>query len=404
MGSRDNVGPLAVSSAAAAPSEPSTAQPAASPRLTMYALLDVAPAQGLAWSPHTKEPTLAAAVTGGAVDIISFRRPLFPRPGEMTASESFTLHPPRQARQTTALAFSRPEYGYRHLLAQGFTKTRSDASVLVWDITRIGALASGGLGVYDQDGVAVDGGAGAQDRPKPVNQLIPSETIHDLAWLSPSLLAVATQRQPIRLYDVRAPSSAGTAQPVLQFGSHGSGLMTGHAGGASGGSSNGGSQGPAGGKVISLKVAADPFSAVRLASVDETPLAAPLAPAASAPAYYSPSLRGEPRTAPASAAFSAGGVVRVWDQRAPRAEVFALGAAGEGGLRSAAMSCEWDAETYGRLAVLEHAGGISVWDTYEPSVEAAGDESRALTLVGEPYRGESVRRAVRFFLARRTES
>jgi len=315
----------------------------------------------------------------------------------MTASESTTLHPPRQARQTTALAFSRPDYGYRNLLAQGFTKTRSDASVLVWDITRMDALAgagpgptSAGLGVSEQepsDGLS-------PDRPKPFSQLIPAETVNDLTWLSPSLLAVATQRQPIRLYDIRAPPTGGTVQPVLQFGSHGSGLMTGNSGGS--GSQGANAQAGAGVKVISLKLTADPFSPFRLASIDETPVALPTtstvgAAAGLAQAYYSPSLR-EPRVSPASAGYLLGGVVRVWDQRAPAHEVFSLAAANDGGLRSAAMSCEWDAEHDGRLAVLERAGDISVWDLCRPGADAMGggdtlDEDRSLSIVSEPWRG-----------------
>lgn len=316
-----------------------------------------------------------------------------PRPGETSTSESYTLHPPRQARQTTALAFSRTDGGGlgtygggRHLLAQGFTKTRSDASVLVWDVTRLPQMAhsSQGMGVVDSFD-AVEG----SDRPKPYAQLLPSETVNDLAWLSPSLLAVATQRQPIRVFDVRAPSSgpSNTLQPVFQFGSHGTGLMT--------SGSNGGAQqtGP-GAKIISLRLEADPFSSFRLASIDETPLFMPAAQSSTPSSivaqahYYSPSLR-EPRSGPStSAAFIAGGVVRIWDSRWPREEVFGLAAAGEAGLGTPAMSVEWDLEREGRIGVLEKAGTISVWDLWEAEGgESPRDEGRPLTLAGEPYRG-----------------
>lgn len=249
--------------------------------------------------------------------------------------------------------------------------------------------SSSGLGVSEQepsDGLS-------PDRPKPFSQLIPAETVNDLTWLSPSLLAVATQRQPIRLYDIRAPPTGGTVQPVLQFGSHASGLMTGNSGGSA--LQGSGTQTGAGLKVISLKLAADPFSRFRLASIDETPLALPTTTGGTATglaqAYYSPSLR-EPRVSPSSAGYLLGGVVRIWDQRAPAHEVFSLAAANDGGLRSAAMSCEWDAEHEGRLGVLERAGDISVWDLCGPGSDVMGggsalDEDRSLSLLSEPWRG-----------------
>ncbi|CED83292.1 Uncharacterized conserved protein, contains WD40 repeats [Phaffia rhodozyma] len=329
----------------------------------------------LAWSPNSVDPFLAAATSSGSVTLLSFP-PIFSSSDLKPTPSMAYLQPPRQSRTCTSLAFSTPHPGQSHLLAQGFTKARSDPCVLIWDVTQLerSHLASAREG-YDVDdlrrGSAQEGTFIPLDFPslsssgmygldtglekiKPCVSLVPSETILDLAWMGPNLLAVSTQRQHIRLFDIRSPSSIGAnPQPVIQFG----GSQGAFIGGSPSMSRNGLAPANAG-RMIATGLSADPFSEDRLAAYDEGP------PSNLSLAGSGASLRDGIKST-LTAFGTTGGPVRVWDKRAPKNEVIKLDGPG-GMLRGGALGVMWDLEKPGRLIVTEKGGGLAIFGLVSP--------------------------------------
>lgn len=210
--------------------------------------------------------------------------------------------------------------------------------------------------------------------------------------MDPSILAVSTQRNYVRLYDVRT----GSPHAVLQFGpptSSSPNLPVALPAGANNGHAS--SALAVSGRFQASGLASDPFSSYRLAAWDEGP------PMSTLTGTVQPSLRDG--RAGVVVDSPSGGTVRIWDSRSPRTEVLRLdgpapgggktggGSKGGGELRTGAVGVKWDLEREGRLVVLERGGDLSVWDMVDP-LRGGGKEGERegvpLVIKGEPIRSE----------------
>ncbi|KAL7411118.1 hypothetical protein BDY24DRAFT_148386 [Mrakia frigida] len=396
---------------------------------------DLTVVKSLAWSPHSAIPLLASANATGTISLISLPHrslssPSFDPP---PPAHTFTLIPPRASRTTTCLAFSPPTQdgtSVPFLLAQGFTKIRTDSSVFIWDVSRMHNLnssssdprsegAAGGprgfflpldpSGGTPGDAVTGTSTTSKSGRPSPLYSLIPSETILDLTWMDSSLLAVSTAKQYIRLYDIRT----GSSHPCLQFGpTPGSSSSLGQPSSSTSnlpGTSPTATSSGGGGRLLASGMASDPFSIHRLAAYDEG------LPLSSLTSSNQPTSLRDGRSSSESGGGPSGGTVRVWDTRSPRMQVLrldgpvvkpagggagsavgggravgagAVTAAGGGGeLRTGAVAVKWDLEREGRLVVLERGGDLSLWDLVDPlKGEGGGEGLGPLVVKGEPIR------------------
>lgn len=247
---------------------------------------------------------------------------------------------------------------------------------------------NGGGGLFPTDQPAEHGSSTA-DKRKPLGQLSQSDTVNDLAWLSASVLAVATQRQHIMLYDVRTPASPGGHLPILQFGPRAYGPANYAPGNGTSGVVG---SGPAFERPTPIGLETDPFSEDILACWYAAGNVKARAP-------QRESLR-ESKSNGGNMGWvgAGGGLVRVWDKRAPEREVFKLeeGDGESGGLLSGPTGIKWDPERRGRLVISERGGTIGVWDLVNPqgetdeSLEDGQDQDpeRRLVVVGEPIRSE----------------
>lgn len=198
------------------------------PRLNRIHLVDgyahPSPSKSVAWSAHG---IVATGLASGAVHLLDVERWTRPRDAEYVNAEAGSYSGAisgqgsnagslgtlgiRHNRACNALAFSKVD---PHYLVAGYDKTRSECSLMVWDLEL--ALAgtypsSAGrrfpLGSEGRLDIQFTSSTSAQ----PIQQLLPSETINAVDTLadSVSLILASSNGKTIRLLDLRTrlPSS-----------------------------------------------------------------------------------------------------------------------------------------------------------------------------------------------------
>lgn len=142
--------------------------------------------------------------------VIVVERPLFPVQQENFQSSTTnraalnskhtrkTVTVPRHPRQCNTIAWNPLE---TNIIAAGLEKSRSDHSVLVWDIMKCPLTND----LNGSNRLSMNTVAPAVELAKPIAELGVSESTHSLAWFNTNckLMAVGMNMKNIKLIDVR---------------------------------------------------------------------------------------------------------------------------------------------------------------------------------------------------------
>ncbi|KAJ9124538.1 hypothetical protein QFC24_003330 [Naganishia onofrii] len=351
------------------------------------------PSRSIAWSAHG---VLATGLASGAIHLLDVERWTQPRSADYVAgtttgaattySHAVNSVPAtpgagslgslsiRHNRACNSLAFSKVD---PHYLVAGYDKTRSECSLMVWDLEL--ALSHGSYPSVPASAIGSrrfplgsDGRLDIQMMPgtgssaQPIQQLLPSETINCVETLhdSVSLVLASSNAKLIRLLDLRTriPSSSTSTAPVTPQ-VH-AGITTYQ-------------------PTIPSRLSASIASLHPPAASHHNPSTTP-SPGVSAElhvgwstttraVYNLVSSRANPYLV-ASNEEGLGGIVRIWDTRYAHSDVlnFEAGRGGVGVL-------QWDEDTRGRggqrLGVGTRDGGVLVYDVVSGdmvSSDAAG--------------------------------
>lgn len=223
----------------------------------------------------------------------------------------------KQNRAVTSLSFSAIDPNY---LACGLDKTRSEYSLLIWDLAdaisrapdangkpftrpldrlevRTGATPLSGIASGSVTPTASDTGS----QPRHIQHYCPSETVNSVSFLQTDLyhLLASSSNKIIRMFDLRSPANVNAAAQSAGAASWATRAVWG--------------------------LAPDPTNEHRFASYED----------------------------------GGQGIVRIWDRRRPGAELLGFEAGG-GGVCKISWESGW--ESRGRLGVATREGGVSVWD------------------------------------------
>lgn len=350
----------------------------------------VTPSRSIAWSAHG---VLATGLSSGAIHLLDVERWTQPRSADYVAGagpaasyshvvNSVPATPGagtlgtlsiRHNRACNSLAFSKVD---PHYLVAGYDKTRSECSLMIWDLElalshgtypSVPASAVGSrrfpLGSDGRLDIQIMPGTG--NSAQPIQQLLPSETINSVETLhdSVSLVIASSNAKLIRLLDLRTriPSTAASAGPATPQ-AH-AGITTYQ-------------------PTIPSRLSAS-IASLHPPTASHHPTTTP-SPAVSAElnvgwstttrAVYNLASSRENPYLVASNEEGLGGIVRIWDTRYAHSDVLNF-EAGRGGV----SVLQWDEDTRGRggqrLGVGTRDGGVLVYDVVSGDMvsAAAGD-------------------------------
>lgn len=192
---------------------------------------ELGPMRSIAWSPHATYPTLlACGSTAGKISLLDLELASRPTAADSPSSTSgsFATLPMRHARACTSLAWSKTD---PNILVAGYDKTRSEPSLLVWDVrrclaTRPGEPPSSGILPRQTTPLSLSrflGEASIRERrlsradsrpevtiktatPEPTARFCPSESVNSVetSFFSPSTVYVSSATRQVRILDTRS--------------------------------------------------------------------------------------------------------------------------------------------------------------------------------------------------------
>lgn len=191
---------------------------------------ELGPMRSIAWSPHVTYPTLlACGSTAGKISLLDLELASRPTAADSpSTSGSIATLPMRHARACTSLAWSKTD---PNILVAGYDKTRSEPSLLVWDVRRSLATRPGepqGSGILPRQTTPLSlsrflGEASIRERrmsradsrpevtiktanPEPTARFCPSESVNSVetSFFSPSTVYVSSATRQVRILDTRS--------------------------------------------------------------------------------------------------------------------------------------------------------------------------------------------------------